>query len=123
MASAKVQFIVLFVIFLQLLDSGKTAPQFFGFFDATTAATTVAGGDPITTPKANGGFFGVTFPTITMPNITLPNITSIVDSILPKPRTFWQKIGDQFVKIFDIIKMEVMQIFLSKSLPAVPAAS
>lgn len=117
MASAKVQFIVLFVIFLQLLDSGKTAPQFFGFFDASTTAatTTVAVGDPITTTKANNGFFGVTFPTITM-----PNITGIVDSILPKPRTFWQKIGDQLTKLFDIIKMEVMQIFVSKSLPAAP---
>lgn len=104
MVSKKVQFVVLLVIFLQLLDSTTTAPQFGFFGDTTTAATTVAGGSPTTT-TASGGFFGVTF----------PNITGIIEAVIPKPKTFWQKISDQCVIIFDIIKMEVLQIFLSKA--------
>lgn len=110
MASKKVQFIVLVVIFFQLLDSTTTAPQFFGFGETTTVAT-VADGSPTTT-KASGGFFGIPIPVI-----ALPNITSILDAVVPKPKSFWEKISDQCVIIFDIVKMEVLQIFLSKALP------
>lgn len=111
MASKKVQFIVLVVIFFQLLDSTTTAPQFFGFGETTTVAT-VADGSPTTTTKASGGFFGIPIPVI-----ALPNITSILDAVVPKPKSFWEKISDQCVILFDIVKMEVLQIFLSKALP------
>lgn len=108
MATKKVQFIVLLVIILQLLDSTTTAPQFFGFGETTVAPT--ADGSPTT--KASGGFFGIPIPVI-----ALPNITSILDAVIPKPKTFWEKFSDQCVVLFDIVKMEVLQIFLSKAMP------
>lgn len=109
MASKKVQFVVLLVIFLQLLDPTTSAPQFFGFGETTTAATTVAG-SPTTPTTASGGFFGIPIP-------TFPNITSILDAVVPKPKSFWEKISDQCVIIFDIVKMELLQIFLTKAIP------
>ncbi|CAO1359784.1 unnamed protein product [Diamesa serratosioi] len=112
MVSKKFQFIALLVTILQLLDSATTAPQFNFFGSATTTLAPAAGNPTTTTTTASGGFFG-----ITLPNITMPNITSILDVAVPKPKTFWKKLSDEFGIIFDLVKMEILQLFLTKSLP------